>query len=105
METNTPLGTTNSQTSEKKCPHCGKWTKWKLQAEDVCEHCGQLLSTHIQEKHERGEKIKNAPTGLFPIQTTDKPIVKFGKYSINFGHMLFTAFMSFVVWLITFIAG
>lgn len=94
-----------AHTSEKKCPHCGSWTKWQLQANDVCEHCGQLLSSHIQEKEERAEKIKGAPMGLFPIRATDKPIVKLGKYTINLGHMIFTAFMSFVVWLITFIAG
>ena len=76
-----------------------------MQAEDTCEHCGQLLSTHIQEKEQRAEKIKNAPSGLFPIHATDGAIIKLGKHTLNIGHMLFTAFMGFMVWMITVIAG
>lgn len=76
-----------------------------MQANDTCEHCGQLLSTHIQEQEERAEKIKNAPSGLFPVEPGDNVILKMGKHTANFGYMLFTAFMSFVVWMITVIAG
>lgn len=95
----------NKKVSQKKCPACGQWTEWHMQAEDCCSHCGQLLSTHIQEKEQRAEKIKNAPTGLFPILETDAGFVKAGKQIANFGHMIFTAFVAFMVWLITVVAG
>jgi len=105
MESNNDLGSKSGHASEKICPHCKKWTHYTLQAEDVCEHCGQLLSTYQQEKVERGERIKSTPLGLFTIEKTDGTFVKYVKYVANFGYAIFTAFMSFVVWLITVIAG
>lgn len=98
---NSPLG----NSSQKKCPHCGQWTVWNLRAEDRCTHCGHLLSTHIQEKEARAERILTAPSGLFPVKESDGLLLKIGKRSLNIAHIVFTAIMSFVVWVITFVAG
>lgn len=89
--------------SQKKCRECGEWTHYSMQPEDVCEHCGTLLSTHKQEMEARADKIKNAPKGLFPVNESDSVILKAGKFSINAAHVVFTAIVSFVVWFITFV--
>jgi len=105
MESNNNPRSESGHASEKICPNCKKWTHYTLQADDVCEHCGQLLSTYKQEKEERGERIKSTPLGLFTIEKTDVAFVKYGKYVANLGYAVFTAFVSFMVWLITFVAG
>ena len=91
--------------SEKKCSSCGKWTLWNKGKEDLCAHCGALLSDFEQKKEERGEKIRSAPVGLFPIKHNEPLFLKLGKYTINTAHLIFTAVMSFIVWLITFVAA
>lgn len=91
--------------SEKKCPSCGKWTIWNQGKEDLCAYCGALLSDFEQKKEERGEKIRTAPSGLFPVKQYDPLLIKLGKYTINIIHLIFTAVMSFIVWLITFVAA
>jgi hypothetical protein len=91
--------------SEKKCPSCGKWTISNQGMQDLCVHCGALLSDFEQKKEIRAEKIRTAPAGLFPIKQTDLPLLKLGKYTINIIHLIFTAVMSFIVWLITFVAA
>lgn len=72
-----------------------------MQAEDRCAHCGALLSTHIQEKEARAERILAAPTGLFPVKKTDGPFLKVGKQTLNIAHMVFTAVVGAVMWFIT----
>jgi uncharacterized membrane protein YvbJ len=91
--------------SEKKCPTCGKWTVWNQDKEDLCTHCGVLLSDFEQKKEERGEKIRTAPAGIFPVKHNEPLFLKWGKYTINTAHLIFTAVMSFIVWLITFVAA
>lgn len=89
--------------SEKKCTSCGKWTRWSRQQDDVCEHCGAELSTHLKEKEARAERMKSYPKGLFPVKEHDAVLIKMGKYSINTIHVIFTAIVSFIVWFITFV--
>ncbi len=93
------------QTSEKKCPSCGDWTPWNREKEDVCLHCGAALSDFEQKKQAREEKMRAAPTGLFPVNPTDGVFIKAGKYTINTLNFVFTAIVSFIVWLITFVAA
>jgi hypothetical protein len=101
VESNNNEGALFGQVSEKICPNCKKWTHWKLQAEDVCEHCGQLLSTYKQEKEGRAERIKSTPMGLFSIAETDGVVLVSAKRIANFGYVIFTAVVGFVIWFIT----
>lgn len=101
METNPHPRPLSASASQKKCPQCGEWTIWQLQAEDRCTHCGALLSTHIQEKEARAQRILTAPTGLFPVNETDGALLKAGKRVLNLSHMVFTAVVGAVIWFIT----
>ena len=101
MESNNGLGPKLAHASEKICPNCKKWTHYTLKADDVCEHCGQILSTYKQEKEERGERIKSTPMGLFAIAETDGALLSSAKRVANFGYVIFTAVVGFVIWFIT----
>jgi ribosomal protein L32 len=91
--------------SEKKCPSCGHWTAWNRAKDDVCAHCGAALSDYEQKKEARNEKMRAAPSGLFPVHPNDSLVLKIGKYTLNGLNIIFTAIVSFIVWLITFVAA
>jgi len=76
-----------------------------MQAEDVCDHCGQLLWTHKQEKEERADRILAAPTGLFPVNPDDGMLLRVGKQTINMAHVAFTAVVGFIIWFITIVVA
>lgn len=105
MEADTHKNPHPDKISEKKCPHCGEWTNWRMQAEDVCGHCGQLLWNHIQEKEERADRILSAPTGLFPVNPNDGMLLKLGKRTVNMAHVAFTAVVGFIIWFITIVVA
>lgn len=101
MEANSTSGPLAGKISQKKCPHCGEWTVWQVGADDVCTHCGQLLSTHLREKEARAKRILATPTGIFPINETDGLFLKVGKRTLNYAHVAFMAVVGFVMWFIT----
>lgn len=88
--------------NSKKCPNCGKWSKWNLKIDDACEHCGELLQKKEKEKAEKKEFIKQLEekSFLFNIQPKDNFLViilkKFG-YVI---YLLLMAIASFLSWLL-----
>lgn len=91
--------------SEKKCPVCGNWSVWNMKKDDLCSHCGTALSDYERKKELRGEKMRATPSGLFPVNPNDRLLLKMGKYTLNGIHIIFTAIVSFIVWLITFVAA
>lgn len=92
---------------EKRCPNCGKWSKWTQDLQDVCEHCGQELSlkeqanlkrieSHIQDREENW---------MFFIKKTDSAWLVTLKKTGNFFYTIFMAIISFILWLVAAFPG
>ncbi|WPR74860.1 class I tRNA ligase family protein [Algoriphagus sp. NG3] len=93
--------------SQKKCPHCGKWSIWTNNYEDRCEHCGELLSpVELQREQKKVmDKDRNEKEWMFYINPDDSSIVKFFKKSGNLFYTVFMAIMTFIMWLIAALPG
>ncbi len=93
--------------SEKKCPHCGKWSKWNNSLQDACDHCGQpLAKTEIEREEKRArEREKNEKDWMFYIHPEDNGIVRFFKKTGNLFYTVFMAIMTFIMWLIAALPG
>lgn len=91
----------------KKCPECGKWSKWNHNPDDKCEHCGSLLSP--REYEESNKSVEEDKFGmelkLIQINEKDSSVLVFFKRIIQGFQLLFFGIVSFLVWLATAIAG
>ena len=94
-------------TNQKKCPHCGKWSMWSNNFEDLCEHCGQILSPIELDRRDKREKEKEIKEKewMFYIDPDDSGLVKFFKKSGNLFYTVFMAIMTFIMWLIAALPG
>ncbi|WP_034256785.1 hypothetical protein [Adhaeribacter aquaticus] len=95
--------------SSKKCPNCGQWSDWDQQLTDTCEHCGTLLSNEQLERAAAREADKKdrktLDLDIIEIHPTDSVIVVFYKRIIQALQYSFIAIVTFIVWLLAFIAG
>ncbi|MCE7057490.1 hypothetical protein LZF95_22605 [Algoriphagus sp. AGSA1] len=93
--------------SQKKCPHCGKWSIWTNNYKDRCEHCGELLSpVELQREQKKAiDKERNEKEWMFYINPDDSPVVKFFKKSGNLFYTVFMAIITFIMWLIAALPG
>jgi endogenous inhibitor of DNA gyrase (YacG/DUF329 family) len=92
----------------KKCPHCGQWSGWQQQPDDRCEQCQQLLDPQARHRAEEQERIAQQPVSQFmmiEIKPTDGAVLRFFKYLVRGGQLAFGAFMAFMIWLVTAMAG
>ena len=82
---------------EVKCEHCGHWTDGKL---EHCQHCGGLLNEKYITEQKEMEKVE---TGMkFPlieIDENDPILIKWGKYVIRAGQVVFFAIVTAVAYL------
>lgn len=73
-----------SQTSEIKCPHCGKWSESTGNVDATCNACGHYIEP---ERHAHGEerKIAIAQQGNYylVIKDSDETITEIFKMFIN----------------------
>ena len=95
-------------TASKKCPHCGFWSRWQQQADDRCERCGLLLDAQrLRSEKLREEQAKEPlPTFLqIEMKPDDSPTMRFFKHIIRGGQLAFAALVSFVLWIVTILAG
>lgn len=92
---------------EKKCPHCGQWSKWNKNLTDTCEHCGQTLGGVDLEYHERRERDTqaNEEQWIFYIHDTDSDLVKILKKTGNFFYTVYISIITFLAWLIAALPG
>lgn len=92
---------------QKKCPHCGEWSNWKMNLTDPCEHCGKTLGGKDLENQKRREESLEADekNWMFYIHENDPAwkirIKKVG----NFFYTIFMAILSFILWLIAALPG
>jgi hypothetical protein len=95
--------------SSKKCPQCGEWSDWNGEITDCCQHCGALLSdksslraaARVAEQQEK----KGFELGLIPIHPTDSWPVVLAKRLVQAIQISFVAIVSFLLWLLTLLAG
>ncbi|WP_084119348.1 hypothetical protein [Aquiflexum balticum] len=92
---------------EKKCPHCGKWSKWKTNINDKCEFCGNYLSSRDLEYHENRQKDiqANKEQWIFYIKETDSKFIADLKKVGNFFYTIYMAIITFLAALIAALPG
>ncbi len=92
---------------EKKCPNCGKWSKWTQDLQDVCEHCGNELSLKEKENIKRMEShIQDREENwMFYIKASDPNWLVYLKKTGNFFYTIFMAIISFILWLVAAFPG
>jgi hypothetical protein len=95
-------------TATKRCPHCGLWSAHQLRPDDRCEHCQELLDPLGPEREAKlaqAWKWEMPPAMLIPIPPTDPAWLRGLKYLVRGGQLLFAATVSFIIWVITALAG
>jgi uncharacterized membrane protein YvbJ len=92
---------------EKKCPHCGEWSKWKMDVQDTCQHCGKTLGERDLEYQKIREKDKkaNEEQWIFHIKEDDSDLRKSLKKAGNFFYMIYMGILTFLAWLIAALPG
>ncbi|MCH7401468.1 YgzB family protein [Belliella kenyensis] len=92
---------------EKKCPHCGEWSKWTTDINDKCEHCGQPLGGRdLEYKEIRDRDTKaNEEQWIFYIKESDSELVKSMKKVGNFFYTVYMAIITFLAWVIAALPG
>jgi hypothetical protein len=97
-----------SQADSKKCRHCGQWSVHRGQPDDRCEHCHELLDPSAPGQAADLLKAWNwqmPQIMLIDIDPADAWPLRMLKYLVRGGQMLFIATISFIVWLVTVVAG
>lgn len=92
---------------EKKCPHCGQWSKWTTDINDLCEHCGKSLAGRdLEYKEQRDRDTQaNEEQWVFYIKETDSEFVKGMKKVGNFFYTIYLAIITFLAWVIAALPG
>ena len=95
--------------SSKKCPECGEWSDWNQQISDTCQHCGALLSQQeflrVAAREAAQQEKKGFEVGLISIHPNDSwPVVAL-KRLVQAIQISFVAVVSFIIWLLTMLAG
>ncbi|GAA4385234.1 hypothetical protein [Hymenobacter koreensis] len=94
--------------ASKKCPHCGQWSGHQQRPDDRCEHCHELLDPQGPRKEaemKQAWKWEMPQIMLITIHPTDPWPLRMLKYAVRGGQMLFIATLSFIIWVVTVLAG
>ena len=96
--------------SSRKCPSCGQWSNWHQSPDDKCEHCGnyldpQALKARQQREEEEFRQKKNLNIALIEIYPYDSQWTRFGKRIIQGFQLSLMAIISFIIWVVTILAG
>ena len=97
--------------STKKCKNCGNWSPWNQSLNDTCNFCGRLLDEDAflarakaeVEAHE--DKPHQINFDLIKIYPTDSFPVRLGKRLVQALQLSFVAVLSFILWVLTLLAG
>lgn len=96
--------------STRKCPHCGQWSAWNQEPTDRCQFCQHLLDPDAfarqqAQEDRKAEEKERFTVDFIKIDPDDPFFLKFFK-RIGLGfQLLFVAIMTFILWLIAFLAG
>ena len=97
--------------SVKKCKNCGNWSPWQQNINDTCHFCGHLLDeeaflAEAKAEADAEEDNKNKINiDLIKIYPTDSFPVKMGKRLVQAVQLSFVAVLSFILWVLTLLAG
>ena len=96
--------------SSRKCPNCGQWSLWNQSPEDLCEHCGKILdpqglkARQMQEEEDFRQK-QNINIALIEIFPYDSTFTRFWKRIVQGFQITLMGIISFIIWLVTVLAG
>ncbi|MFT2011079.1 hypothetical protein ACMA1I_20585 [Pontibacter sp. 13R65] len=96
--------------SSRKCPVCGQWSQWNQNPTDRCEHCQSILdpiavSREQAREERRQEESKRFSVDFIKIDPEDPWYLSLFK-RVGLGiQITFAAIISFILWLIAFLAG
>jgi len=96
--------------STRKCPACGQWSNWSQNPDDKCEHCGSILdpqglrARQLQEEEALRQK-KNLNIALIEIYPYDSSLTRFGKRIVQGFQLTLMGIISFIIWVVTVLAG
>ena len=92
--------------NEKKCPVCGKWSQLNEIPDDVCVHCGKNLNEYSIQKEERLVREQEIEKKDFlTIKPSDSFPLVILKKILTVANIIFMAFISFILWLVTVVTG
>jgi hypothetical protein len=97
--------------SVKKCKNCGNWSPWQQNINDTCHFCGQLLDEEafLAKAKAEAEASEDKPYqlnfDLIKIYPTDSFPLKMGKRLVQAVQLSFVAVLSFILWVLTLLAG
>lgn len=97
-----------SQADSKKCPNCGQWSVHHGQPNDHCEHCLKLLNPNGPAQEAQRQQAWNWQMPKVMLITIDPATpwpLRMVQYAVRGGQLLFIATLSFIVWLVTVVAG
>ena len=103
-----------TQVREIKCPHCGKWTMWTGEVDDRCLYCDEFLEPQrfSREVEKKIGKELTKENDYFFIKPTDGPVKRRIKLILNsfrwwvyYLQILFFIFISFLLVVLTLLAG
>lgn len=83
--------------SEKKCPHCGKWTRWNQQATDRCMECSGALNERaliLQQEHKK-KKDEFHENNFYRARDDDN----FLMVAVRKAAMIVHAIFAFIAWI------
>ena len=97
-------------TSSRKCSNCGQWSLWNQQPEDLCEHCGAILDpqglkARQKQEEEDFRQKQNLNIALIEIYSYDSAFTRFWKRIVQGFQITLMAIISFIIWLVTVLAG
>jgi len=96
--------------STRKCPHCGQWSTWNQDPADRCDHCGNVLDPDALARQHASDERKEEESQRFSVDfikiDPDDPFFLrfFKKIGLGF-QVLFVAIVTFIIWLIAFLAS
>jgi hypothetical protein len=96
--------------SSRKCPGCGQWSNWQQSPDDKCEHCGSLLDPQAlkarqQREEDEFRQKEQFNIALIEIYPSDSALTRFGKRIIQGFQLSLMAIISFIIWVVTILAG
>lgn len=92
---------------QSKCKECGEWSLSNGNIEDRCLYCGELLNKEQFNNKNKAltEKLIDKQNSLLIIHEEDGQLVRILKKIGQAIQIVFVAFASFIIWLVSLLAG
>ena len=93
--------------SERKCAECLQWVHYTGGLYEKCPNCGAFLTEeYFRAAATRVEaEQNNEKKSPFIIREGDSVFLRIGKRTLNIVHLTFMGFVSFILWVVLWLAG